>query len=145
MSPGRWLYTLPLRMRSIFRRSQVERDLEDELQYYLDMKIEENLAKGMSSEEARRTAFIALGGLDQKKEECRDARGLLWLDSLLGDIRYALRGFRKSPGFVLAVIGTLALGLGVLATSFAVFNAIVLTNLIAAAMLWPFLCLCRKG
>ena len=126
MSPKNWLYTVPLRLRSIFHRSQVEREIQEELQYHLDMKIEENVAKGMNREEACRAALIAFGGLDQKKEECRDARGLRWLDSLFMDMRYALRGFRNSPGFAFTVIGTLALGLGVLATSFTVFNAIVL-------------------
>jgi macrolide transport system ATP-binding/permease protein len=82
MSPKHWLYTVPLRLRSIFRRTQVERDLDDELQYHLDMKIEENVAKGMSGEEARRSALLVLGGLDQRREECRDARGLQWLADL---------------------------------------------------------------
>ena len=126
MSPKCWLYTVPLRLRSIFHRLQVERELDQELQYHLDMKIEENVAKGMSRQKACRSALNSFGGLDQKKEECRDARGLYWLDSLFMDMRYALRGFRNSPGFALTVIGTLALGLGVLATSFTIFNAIVL-------------------
>jgi predicted permease len=126
MSPKHWFYTVPLRLRSIFHRPQVECELDEELNYHLDMKIEENVAKGMSREEARRSALIALGGLDQKKEECRDARGLRLLDSLLRDMRYALRGIRNSLGFSLTVICTLALGLGSVAASFSVFNTLVL-------------------
>ncbi len=126
MGPKHWLYTVPLRLRSIFRRAQVDHELDEELQYHLEMKINENVAKGMSDDEARRSALIALGGLDQNKEMCRDARGIWWLDSLLMDTRYGLRGFRNAPGFALTVIGTLALGLGILATSFTIFNSIVL-------------------
>lgn len=82
MSPNKWFYAPPLRLRSIFRHSQVEQELEEELQYHLDIKIEENMAKGMGREEARRNALLALGGLDLNKEECRDARGLVWLTDL---------------------------------------------------------------
>jgi macrolide transport system ATP-binding/permease protein len=66
MSPKHWLYTIPLRLRSVFRRRRVEQELEDELQYHLNTRIEENVAGGMSSEEARRAALLSMGGLDQR-------------------------------------------------------------------------------
>jgi hypothetical protein len=112
MSPQHWLYTMPLRLRSIFRRPQVEQELDDELRYHLDMKIEENVAKGQSHEEARRFALLALGGLDQKKEECRDKRGLSWLDNTQRNLAFLFRSWRCSPGYVLSVIIMIALGIG---------------------------------
>jgi macrolide transport system ATP-binding/permease protein len=69
-----WFYTIPLRLRSIFRRAQVERDLDEELQYHLDKKIEELLSRGLDLAEVRSAALRAMNGLAQRKEECRDAR-----------------------------------------------------------------------
>jgi predicted permease len=111
---------------SLFRRRTLDGEFNEELAAHIDMAVEDNIRAGMNTEEARRSALIQLGGADQTCEVQRDARGLRWLESLFGDIRYAFRGFRNSPGFTLTVIGTLALGLGVLATSFSVFNAMVL-------------------
>lgn len=121
MSLKHWFYILPLRFRSIFRRSQVERELEDELQYHLDLRIEENLARAMSAEEARRTALIALGGIDQRKEECRDARGLGWLIELQRNLGFAVRLIWKQKALSLIVIGLLAFAS---AANTAIFSAI---------------------
>lgn len=67
----RWFYTIPLRLRSLFRRSQVEQELDEELSYHLDRQIEEHIAKGMTPEDARCAAMRALGGIEQRKDECR--------------------------------------------------------------------------
>src|ERR1700758_4531280 len=75
MTFPRWFYTLPLRLRSLFRREQVDQELRDELRDHLEQQINENLARGMSPEEARYAALRALGGITQIEQQCRDARG----------------------------------------------------------------------
>src|SRR5438067_772923 len=94
-----WYYALPLRLRSLFRRRHVERDLDEELQYHLDRKIEEHLAKGLTPEQSRQAALRAMDGLTQRKEECRDMRRINVIENAIQDVRYALRIFAKSPGF----------------------------------------------
>ena len=126
MRPTHWLYTVPLRFRSIFHRLRVEHELDEELQYHLDMKIEENLAKGMSREEARRCALIALGGLEQNKEECRDARGLRWLVELQRNLVYAKRILWKQKALSVTVILLLAFGGAANITIFSVYNGLFL-------------------
>ncbi len=74
MRPDHWWFTAPLRLKSILRRRQVEMELDEELQFHLDHKIEEGMAQGLSAEEARYRALRAMNGLEQRKEEMRDAR-----------------------------------------------------------------------
>jgi hypothetical protein len=122
MSPKQWLYAIPLRLRSIFRRQQVEQELEDELQYHLNMRIEESVAGGMSSEQARRAALLSMGGLDQRKEECRDARGIAWIIEPQRNFHYALRILWKQKALSLIVIGLLAFASAANTTVFSVYN-----------------------
>jgi hypothetical protein len=93
------------------------------------MQAQKNLASGMDAPDGTRTAGIQFGGYQQVMEACRDARGLNLLHSLWQDARYALRGFRRTPGFVLTVVATIALGLGLNTTVFTFFNAYVLQPL----------------
>jgi macrolide transport system ATP-binding/permease protein len=100
-----------LRLRSVFRRAEVEGDLDEELRYHLERVIDENIAAGMSREEARFTALRSMGGLEQRKEECRDMRGLNPLDHIINDVRFAIRQLRKTPEFTATAILMPALGM----------------------------------
>src|ERR1035437_3538649 len=114
------------RLLHLVRRRRFEADLAEELRLHRQLAEDAARRAGAAPEEARRESARAFGSVALTLEDSRAVWRFAWLDSLAQDIRYALRGFRKSPGFAFAVIGTLALGLGVLATSFSVFNALVL-------------------
>src|SRR6202521_5399450 len=107
-----WSYTLPLRLRSFFRRKQVDQELKDELRDHLEQQIKENLAAGMSPEDARYSALRALGGMTQIEQQCRDARGGSVVEDLLQDLRYGVRQLFRSPGFSFLAILCLTLGIG---------------------------------
>jgi len=124
-----WFYMLPLRLRSLFSRRSVEQDLDDELQYHLAQRTEEFIAKGMSPDDARYAALREMDGLTQRKEECRDARGVNFIDNTLRDVRYAWRILKKSPGFALVAILTLTLAIGANAVVFGILNGLILRPL----------------
>jgi predicted permease len=107
-----WFYTLPLRLRSFFRRKQVDQELNDELRDHLEQQIKENLATGMSHEDARYSALRALGGMTQIEQKCRDARGASVMDDLVQDLRYGFRQLWRSRGFSFLAILCLTLGIG---------------------------------
>ena len=123
MGIERWLYTIPLRLRSIFRGRKVEEELAEELRLHLEYKIDEGVANGLSPEQARFAALRAMGGLDQRKEQMRDARGIHWLTDFVDDTRYALRSLRRTVGLTVFVIVTLALGIGMSTASFSMVEA----------------------
>ncbi len=120
-----WWFTAPLRLKSIFRRRRVENELDEELQFHLEHKIEEGIAEGLSPEEARYRALRAMGGLDQKKEEIRDARRVHWLTDFVDDVRYAVRSLRRTPGLTAIVVVTIALGIGMTATPLSMLDALI--------------------
>jgi putative ABC transport system permease protein len=120
---------LILAFRNLIAKRKMERELDEELRFHLEMQIEQNLQKGMGVEEARRQALISLGGLQQAKENCRDVRSGAFLDILIQDLRYAIRSLLKSPGLLLIVLTTLTLGIGASTAIFTVTHAVLLRPL----------------
>jgi hypothetical protein len=118
MNIGQLLYSLPLRLRSFFHPNQVDQETKEELREHLEQQISENVATGMSMEEARYSDMHAMGGITQIEQQCRDARGGKLLRDFIQDLRYGVRQLRRSPGFSALVILCLTLGIGANAAVF---------------------------
>ena len=120
-----WLYSLPVRLRSLLHPKQTDQEVKEELREHLAQQIRENVRRGMSSEEARYAAVRALGGLTQIEQQCREARGGRMLPDFLQDVRYGFRQLRRAPGFSALTILCLTLGIGANAAVFSWIEGIL--------------------
>src|SRR5215212_3464397 len=116
--------------RNVFHRSDMERQMSDELQFHLSRRASDLIARdGLSPQEATRIARLEFGSVEKYKDEARQSLGLRLLDELHGDVRYACRTFGRSKGFTAAAVATLALGIGANTAVFSVVDALLLRKL----------------
>src|SRR5687768_6849847 len=117
---------LKYRWRALFKRADMDQELEAELRFHLERETEKHIRAGLPRGEAARRARIDFGGFDQVQEDARDTRGLGWLDALRQDVRYAWRGMAAKPGFTAAVVLTLGLGVGANTAMFGIVDRLLL-------------------
>ena len=118
-----------LRLQTLFRREQIAQRLSDEIQFHIERQIAENISAGMKPDEARYVARRAFGNPSLLEEETRETWGWLWLDQIARDLRYVVRTLRRGPGFTLAVILVMALGIAANTALFAIVRSVLLKPL----------------
>jgi predicted permease len=132
MAAGARFPRLLLKLRTLFRGEQVDRELDEELRYHVERKTEQLIADGMPPADARYAALRAFGGVELRKEVCRDARGpwaSIWLERLWQDVRHGARMLAKSPGYTLIAVLSIAIGVGANAAMFSVADGLILRPL----------------
>jgi predicted permease len=125
----RWYYILRLRLRSIVQRRRAEDELAEELRFHLEERARDLIARGTAVVDAHDAAVRTFGGIEQRKEECRDARRVGWVEDFFKDLAYAARVMRRSPVFTSIAAMSLAIGIGASTAIFTVFDALVLRPL----------------
>ena len=126
MSFERWLYAWRVRLRALFYRDRVDRELDDELRHHVALETEVRRARGVPPHEARRQALATLGGLESARNHVRDARFGAALEHVLQDVRYVLRVLRRNPGFTATTVLTLTLAISATTATFSVVDAVLL-------------------
>jgi predicted permease len=125
----RWLHKLSMQIQMLFRRDEAGKRLNDELQFHLEQQIAENLAAGMSPEEARHAAMRVFGNSTALRDEARATWNWNWLESLTRDLRYGIRTLARTPGFSVVAILVMALGIGANVALFTVVRSVLLKPL----------------
>jgi predicted permease len=116
-------------LQRLFSRKQLERELDKELHFHFETQVADKVRSGIPESEARRLTRLEFGGIDQVKEDCRESRGTMWVESILHDLRYGIRQLQRSPGFAIIAIVSLTLGIGANTAIFTLLNAIMLRPL----------------
>lgn len=122
------LSDLYIRIRALVRPASVEQELDDELRFHLDAEIEKHMKGGLPRDAAVRRARLEFGGLDQTKEDCREARGIAFIESVVQDVRYGLRAIRRTPAFAATAVLTLGVSTAAIATVFTLYHTLFLRH-----------------
>jgi len=116
-------------VRAILRHTRVENEMDAELRFHIDAQTDDLVRSGVPHSEAVRRARLEFGGVEQTKEQCRDARGVSTIDSVIQDLRFGVRVLRKNPGFTTVAMLTLALGIGTCTSVFSLINSVLIRSL----------------
>jgi hypothetical protein len=123
-----WVRSIMERYRALFRKGQLDAEMDEELRFHLEQETEKNLKAGMTPEEAHRKAMVAFGGVDRFKEKTREERGARPLEDLIRDVRVGTRALFKVPLVVAVTVASLGLGIAASATVFAVANGFLFSD-----------------